>query len=382
MKALVQDANKEISLDLKGIQLKNTRKKALSMVAIFVFIAAVGVAIWYLFFDHSVSTDNAYVGAETATINSMIAGQVNQVFVSDTEHVKKGQLLVQIDAKDAMLAVNQAKAELLQTKRQFQQSQANSHALESQVNISHDEVQSAMAQVNKAQADLTKSRDELGRRMQLQGIGAISKEELSTAKNYVNTAKAALDVAEANLSQAKGQHSAAQSNLAANEALIENTDETSHPNIMIAEARLQQALINLERTKIVAPIDGIVVRRNIQVGQLVSPGITLMIVVPEQKLYVDANFKESQLKHVRPGQHVILTSDLYGDDVKYRGIVVGSSGGTGSAFALIPAQNATGNWIKVVQRLPVRIQLDSKQLSEHPLRVGLSMHAKIDLDSR
>ena len=363
-------------------QLKAKRKKALSLVAILLFIALVLFLIWKFVFHNTVTTDNAYVGAETASITSMVTGQVAEVFTSDTKQVKKGDLLVQIDPRDAEIAVAQAQAELLKAQRQFKQTQANSSSLSSQIYVSSDVIQSAVAQVAKAKADLVKAQDDYNRRVQLSSSGAISKEELSTSKASVNTAKAAFDVAQAGLAQAKSSQKAAQSNLEANEALIRGANEQSTPDVLVAQAKLKQALLDLERTQIKAPLDGVVTRRNIQVGQRVSPGTSLMMIVPENQLYVDANFKESQLEKVRAGQKVTLTSDLYGDSVEYTGTIVGFSGGTGAAFALIPAQNATGNWIKVVQRLPVRIQLDPKELEKHPLRVGLSMEAQIDLKSK
>ena len=363
-------------------QLKAKRKKALSIVALILILALVIFLIWKFFFNHTVSTENAYVGAETASITSMVTGQVADVLVSDTQHVKKGQLLAQIDPRDAEIALQQAQAELVKAQRQYKQTQANSSSLNAQIYVSDDGIQSASAQVLKAQADLTKVQEEYDRRVQLRSSGAISQEELSSSKNAVNTAKAALAVANAGLAQAKSNQQAAQSNLDANQALIQGADEHSTPDVLVAKAKLNQALLDLERTKIKAPLDGVVTNRKIQVGQRVSPGSVLMSVVPENQLYVDANFKESQLEHVKVGQKVKLTSDYYGDSVEYNGTVVGFSGGTGAAFALIPAQNATGNWIKVVQRLPVRIQLDSKELAAHPLRVGLSMEATIDLKSK
>ncbi len=363
-------------------ELKGRRKKALGIVAILVVIGLVIYFIWSIFLNNSVSTDNAYVGAETASITSMVTGQVSDVLVSDTQQVKKGDVLVRIDARDADIALAQAKAELLKAKRQYKQTAANSSSLNSQIYVSDDAIHSAEAQANKAQADVNKAQEELNRRQQLAASGAISKEELSTAQSAVNTAKASLEVAQAGVAQAKSSQKAAQSNKAANDALIQNSNENSTPDVLVAQARLVQAELDLERTQIKAPFDGVVTRRNVQVGQRIAPGTSLMMVVPVAKLYVDANFKESQLAGVKPGQKVELTSDLYGDKVKYKGTVQGFSGGTGSAFALIPAQNATGNWIKVVQRLPVRIQLDPKELAEHPLRVGLSMEATIDLKSK
>lgn len=362
--------------------LKAKRKKALSMVALILIIAAVAYTVWTLFFNHSVSTENAYVGAETASITSMVSGQVLDVMVSDTQQVKKGDLLVRVNERDAEIALAQAQAELMKAQRQYKQTQANSSALNSQVFVSDDGIHSAEAQVAKAQAELNKAQNDLARRSQLSASGAISKEELSTAQSAVNNAQAGLDLAKAGLAQAQSSQKAAQSTLAANEALIRGSNETSTPDVLIAQARLKQAILDLERTEIKAPFDGVIARRNIQVGQRVAPGTVLMMLVPISKLYVDANFKESQLAKVKAGQKAVLTSDLYGDEVEFHGTVVGFSGGTGSAFALIPAQNATGNWIKVVQRLPVRIALDSKELAEHPLRVGLSMEAKINLASK
>ena len=362
--------------------LKAKRKKALSMVALILIIAAVAYAVWTLFFKHSVSTENAYVGAETASITSMVSGQVLDVMVSDTQQVKKGDLLVRVNERDAEIALAQAQAELMKALRQYKQTQANSSALNSQVFVSDDGIHSAEAQVAKAQAELNKAQDDLARRSQLSTSGAISKEELSTAQSAVNNAQAGFDLAKAGLAQAQSSQEAAQSILAANEALIRGSNETSTPDVLIAQAHLKQAILDLERTEIKAPFDGVIARRNIQVGQRVAPGTVLMMLVPISKLYVDANFKESQLAKVKAGQTAVLTSDLYGNEVEFHGTVVGFSGGTGSAFALIPAQNATGNWIKVVQRLPVRIALDPKELAEHPLRVGLSMEAKINLASK
>lgn len=361
---------------------QNKRKKFLGFFALILLIAAILYAIWALFLNNSVSTDNAYVGAETAQITSMVSGQVAQVVVKDTQTVHRGDVLVRIDDRDAKIALAQAEAELAKAKRQYKQTAANSSSLNSQVVVRADEINSAKAQVAQAQADYDKAALELNRRAQLAASGAVSKEELTKAQSAVETAKAGLELAKAGLAQASSSRKAAESTLAANEALIQGVSETSTPDVQVAQAHVEQAQLDLERTVIRAPVDGVITRRNIQVGQRVAPGTSMMMIVPINDLYVDANFKESQLKKVRPGQAVTLTSDLYGDDVEYHGKVMGFSGGTGSAFALIPAQNATGNWIKVVQRLPVRIALDPKELAEHPLRVGLSMEAKVDLSAK
>ncbi len=362
--------------------MKSKRKKLLGYFALIVIIAAILYAIWAVFFNHSISTDNAYVGAENAQITSMVSGQVAKVLVTDTAQVKQGDILVEIDNRDATIALAQAKAELAKAKRQYQQSSANSSSLSSQVIVRDDEINSAKAQVAKAQTDVDKAKQDYDRRASLAATGAISKEELTSAQSALHTAQANLNVAQAGLSQAESNRKAAMSNLAANDALIKGTDEDTLPDVLVAQAKVEQAQLDLDRTVIRAPVDGVVARSNIQIGQRVAPGTVMMSVVPISQLYVDANFKESQLAKVRVGQIATLTSDLYGDDVEYHGKVIGFSGGTGAAFALIPAQNATGNWIKVVQRLPVRIALDPKELADHPLRVGLSMEAKVDLSSK
>lgn len=362
--------------------MKSKRKKGLSIVAIVVVIAAIIYAIWTFLLSSSVSTDNAYVGVETAEITSMVSGQVAEVLVRDTAQVKKGDLLVRIDPRDAKIALAQAEAELAKAKRQFTQTSANSSSLNSQIMISADDINSAKAQVAQSQVNYEQAQLELERRHQLNASGAISKEEFSKALSNMNAAKAALDVSKAGLAQTESKRKAAESNLAANDALIKGANRGLTPDVLVAQAKLDQAKLDFERTEVRAPFDGVIARRNVQVGQRIAQGTSMMKVVPLTQMYVDANFKESQLAKVKVGQKATLTSDLYGDDVEYTGTIVGFSGGTGAAFALIPAQNATGNWIKVVQRLPVRIQLDAQQLVEHPLRVGLSMEATIDLSSK
>lgn len=364
------------------VTMKSKRKKALSIVALIVLVVAIIYLIWSFIFSHTVSTDNAYVGAESAEITSMVSGQVAEVLVSDTQAVKKGDVLARIDSSDAKIALAQAEAELSKAKRQYSQSSANTSSLNSQVLVSSEDISSAKAQVAQARVDFERAQDELARRAQLGASGAISKEELATSQRALQTAKAHLDVVKAGLAQAESKRKAAQSNLDASEALIKGTNQFSTPDVLVAQARVDQARLDLQRTEITAPLDGVVARRSVQVGQRIATGVSLMRVVPLSQLYVDANFKESQLADVKVGQKVSLRSDLYGKKVEYTGTVIGFSGGTGAAFALIPAQNATGNWIKVVQRLPVRIQLDPKQLAEHPLRVGLSMEATIDTSSK
>lgn len=359
------------------------RKTLLGGIAAVVLVAAAGYGGWYaLVGSHYVETDNAYVGADSANITPMIAAQVQQVLVSDTQGVKKGQVLVQLDPSDARIALASAEADLARAQRAFGQTSATSSALSAQVAARDADIARARAQLVAAQADFDRARIDLQRRQKLAPAGAVSGEELTQATNAFASAQANLELARAGVAQATSTRGAATGQLAANEALIRGTTQATAPEVLAAQAKVAQAKLDLERTVIRAPFDGVVTRRNVQVGQRVAPGTQLMLIVPINQLYVDANFKEGQLERVVPGQPVELTSDLYGSGVKYHGKVIGFSGGTGSSFALIPAQNATGNWIKVVQRLPVRVALDPKELAAHPLRVGLSMDAEIDVSGK
>jgi len=335
---------------------------------------------WYMLHDGDhVSTDNAYVSADSAQVTPLISAAVVDVPVVNTQVVRKGQILLQLDDSDARLAVAKAQADYLKARRLFAQTAANSGSLAAQVNAREADIGQARAQLASAEANFGKARIDLSRRQELASSGAVSGEELTAARNAFSTAQANLALARAAVTQASATTGAARESLAANQALIAGSTIDNSPDVAAAKSRLDQALLDLQRTTIIAPIDGVVTNRQVQVGQRISAGSPVMTIVPVNSVYVDANFKEGQLKKVRPGQPVELISDLYGKKVVYHGRVAGFSGGTGSAFALIPAQNATGNWIKVVQRLPVRIQLSQKELAAHPLRVGLSMEAKIDV---
>ena len=298
------------------------RRKLFAILVLVVLGCAIAwCAYWFLYASKYVSTDNAYTATEVAQVTPEISGTVSQVNVVDTQSVRKGDILVVIDEIDTRLALNQAKA---------------------------DESM-AQAQLSAATADLKKASIDLQRRKALVNSGSVSADEVTAAENALASAKARIDAAKAAIAQAR--------------------------------ARADQASVNLGRTVLKAPVDGIISKRTVQVGQKVQPGVPVMAVVPIQDVHVDANFKEGQLKDVRPGQKATVTSDIHGSSVEYHGVVDGFSGGTGSAFALIPAQNATGNWIKVVQRLPVRIRLDPEELKAHPLQVGLSMEVTIDTTS-
>ena len=326
-----------------------------------------------------VSTDNAYVGADTAQVTPQVGGQVIAVEVADTQSVKRGQVLLRLDDRDARIALAQAEADLARARREFGRTSATGSALQSQVAARQADITRARAQIAAAQAAFEKARVDLARRQRLAPNGAVSGEELTSATNAFQSARADVEQARAALAQANATRGAATGELAANRALTQGLSAGTSPDVLSAQARVEQARLDLDRTVIRAPMDGVVANRMVQVGQRIAPGAMVMRIVPVTQVYVDANFKEGQLARVRPGQRVELTSDLYGDDVVYHGRVVGFSGGTGSAFALIPAQNATGNWIKVVQRLPVRVQLDGRELAAHPLRVGLSMEAEIEV---
>ena len=346
-------------------------------------VVALGLALWggwYLLVGRNhVSTDNAYVNAEVAQVTPLLSAQVVEVLVSDTQAVKKGDVLVRLDGANARIAFAQAEADLAEARRRFRQAVATSGALSAQVDARAAEIARARAQMVSAQADFDKARIDLQRREALAPSGAVSGDELTSARKAYTAARAAFDLARAGVTQAESTRGAASGELAANDALVRGSTVESDPAVMAAKARLDSARLDLDRTVIRAPIDGVIAKRQVQVGQRVAQGSPIMIIVPLNRLYVDANFKERQLRDVKVGMPVTLTADIYGGGVVYHGRVAGLSGGTGASFALIPAQNATGNWIKVVQRLPVRIELDPKELAEHPLRVGLSMEAEIDL---
>jgi membrane fusion protein (multidrug efflux system) len=349
-------------------------------------IAVVVLGAIYLLYEiligsRSVSTDNAYVAGENAQITPLTAGQVVEVAVTNTQPVRKGQLLMRLDDADQRIAVAEAEAMLAQAQRRYNQASAQGSAAGASAESKEAAIPEAQARVASAQADLERARTDYRRRAALDGSGAVSGEELTRARTVLAAAQAALSQAQAGLNQARADAVSARRDEVASKAATQGVSVNQAPDVRAAMARLASARLDLARTMIRAPIDGVIAQRTVQVGQRVTNTTVAMTVVPIDRLYVDANFKEDQLGHVRSGQAVEVTSDFYGDDVVYHGKVVGFAGGTGAAFALIPAQNATGNWIKVVQRLPVRIQLDPKELREHPLRVGLSMEATIDLMS-
>ncbi|HEF4776329.1 TPA: EmrA/EmrK family multidrug efflux transporter periplasmic adaptor subunit [Burkholderia multivorans] len=328
------------------------RKRMMTLLVAVIVIAAIAYGLYYfLVARFHEETDDAYVNGNVVQITPQVTGTVIAVKADDTQTVKAGDPLVVLDPADSQVALQQAEANLAQTVRQVRGLFVNDDQYRAQVAL--------------RQSDLSKAEDDLRRRLAVAQTGAVSLEEISHARDAVRAAQASLD--------------AAQQQLASNRALTANTTIASHPNVLAAAAKVRDAYLANARNTLPAPVTGYVAKRSVQVGQRVSPGTPLMSVVPLNAVWVDANFKEVQLKHMRIGQPVELTADIYGSSVVYHGKVVGFSAGTGSAFSLLPAQNATGNWIKVVQRLPVRIELDPKDLDKHPLRIGLSMQVDVNI---
>lgn len=360
------------------VQDNSKRKKLFLGLALGVIVLGGGYKAYdSLIASAHVETDNAYVGADVAQITPLIDAPVAQVLVADSQSVKKGDILVKLDDTNASIALDKAEAQLAQTQRQVRGLSATDLGLGAMVAARAADQTRAQAQLISAQADLERAGIDLKRREALAASGSVSGEELSSARNAFSSAQANLRVAQASIASAGASRQAALGTQAANKVLIDNATTDTNPEVLAAKATRDQARVDLARTIIRAPVDGIVSSRQVQVGQRVQAGQMLMRVVPVTAAYVDANYKEVQLSKVRPGQSVTLTSDLYGSGVEFHGKVIGFSGGTGSSFAVVPAQNATGNWIKVVQRLPVRIALDPRELAEHPLRVGLSMNTDI-----
>jgi membrane fusion protein, multidrug efflux system len=343
-----------------------TRKKALTAVAAIVGVAALGYGAYYgLVLSHYEHTDNAYVQGNVVQLTPQVGGTVLSIGADDTDFVKAGQVLVRLDPADAQVALDQAEAQLAQTVREVRTLFANNATYKAQIALRE-------ADLARAQSEVARAQDDVSRRSPLLATGAVGKEEYNHANAQLTAAKAAVASAQSAVLAAREQ-------LSSNQSLTDNTSVEQHPNVQRAAARVREAYLAVRRSEMQAPVDGYVAKRSVQLGQRVQAGAPLMSVIALNQVWVDANFKESQLRKLRIGQPVTLTADMYGDKVTYHGKVDGLGAGTGAAFALLPAQNATGNWIKVVQRLPVRVTLDPKELAEHPLRVGLSMEAKVDV---
>ena len=326
------------------------RKRALAIVALVVIVGAIAwLAYYFLYARWHQDTDDAYVQGNVVSIVPQTSGTVISIDADDGMKVEAGQALVHLDANDAQVAYDQSVANLAGTVRQVR-------GLYSSVDAGQADLRAREVAVSQARADVN-------RRSGLVASGAVSSEELAHARDMLAAAEAALSGSRGNLSRSR--------------ALVDATTLSKQPQVQAAASQLRQAYLNLQRSAIVAPVSGYVAKRQVQLGQRVQPGATLMTIVPLEQVWVEANFKETQLGKMRIGQPVEVHSDLYGGDIEYDGKVAALGLGTGSAFSLLPAQNASGNWIKIVQRVPVRIELDPQQLVEHPLRLGLSMSVDV-----
>lgn len=337
-------------------RLQQARRTALVILAVGLGVVALAtLAWWWLYASNYENTDDAYVAGDLVGVMSQVSGTVVSIGADETDRVQAGQELVRLDATDYRIALQDAEQQLARAVRQVHTVFAN-----------RDELAALVAQ---RRADLERAQADLARRRGLTASGAVSAEELGHAQDAVNAARDAL--------------TAAQKNLAAGVALVGHTGVPDNPDVRAAATQVERAWLNVQRTSVRAPVSGYVARRAVQLGERIAPGTPLLAIVPLERLRVDANFKEVQLDRMRIGQPARVIADLYGRRVEYHGRVEGVGLGTGAAFALLPAQNATGNWIKVVQRVPVRITLDPKELEQHPLRVGLSTRVRIDVrDSR
>jgi membrane fusion protein (multidrug efflux system) len=332
---------------------KSRRGFLLRLLAIVLVLLAIAWGLWYYFDGRWYEgTDDAYVNGNVVQITPQVPGTVVTIGADDGDLVHAGDVLVKLDAANTEVALAEAKANLASTVRKVR-------GLYSNVSGAQADVAVRKVAVDKARADYDRRRD-------LAKSGAISSEELSHALDALTSAQSALTTAEQQFQT--------------NKVLVDDTVVASHPDVQAASARLRQAYLDNLRTTIIAPVDGYVAKRSVQLGQRIAVGAPLMAVVPLHQVWIDANFKETQLTHMRIGQPVEVTADVYGSSVKYKATVQSLGVGTGSAFSLLPAQNATGNWIKIVQRVPVRIFFtDAKQLDEHPLRIGLSMDVSVGL---
>ncbi|WP_227319039.1 efflux RND transporter periplasmic adaptor subunit [Cedecea davisae] len=328
------------------------RKRNFAILLIILLLIAAGCLAWYMLYArYYETTDDAYVNGNQVTLTPQIGGTVTQVSVDEGDYVEKGQPLVLLDPSDTNIALQQAEANLANTVRQ--------------VRGLYSTADNYRAQVAAKQVALQTAQSDYARRQKIFATGAIAAEDLSHYRDAVTSAQSDL--------------LAAQQALRTNQAMVDDTVIDSHPEIKSAVATLRQRFLDNARSTIVAPVSGFVAKRAVQLGMRVDSGTTLLAIVPLDQVWVDANFKESQMQTMRLGQKVTLTADLYGDDVEYQGTIESLGIGTGSAFSLLPAQNASGNWIKIVQRLPVRITLDPHDMQKHPLRVGLSMFARVDI---
>ena len=330
------------------------RRILLTLITIFLAAGAAWILLWWFVFSLREVTDDAYVNGNQVTVSAQVTGTVIAVLADDTQRVEAGQVLVRLDPTDAELALARAQNALAQAVRQVRQ--------QTHVAGQYD------AGVVARREELSRAEADLARREPLLAEHAVAPEEVAHARQAVADARAALEAAER---QASASH-----------VLVDGTDIANNPTVQEARAAYREAWVNSRRTAIVAPTSGYVAQRSVQVGSRIQPGQPLLMILPLHDLWIDANFKEVQLKNIRIDQAVEVKTDLYGGGVVFHGRVEGLAAGTGGAFALLPPQNASGNWIKVVQRVPVRIAIEPKDLDQHPLRVGLSTEVSVDTHDR
>jgi len=325
------------------------------LIALALVAATVAIGGYYvLFMRYHVTTDDAYVDGNLVRLAPQVAGTVIAINTDETQYVRRGQVLVELDPRDAQIALAQAKASLGETVREVAQLFA--------------EERRDVALVAAERTQLSQSTEDLARDRSLQSVHGVSLETLEHDENAVRSARAGLQQAQATL--------------ASTQAAIVGTTPATHPRVLQAEANLRAAWLALSRTRVVAPVSGYVVRRSVQLGEQVAPSTEMLALVPERSMWVDANFKENQLADLRIGQPVQVSVDMYGSHVTYHGKLLGLTAGTGSALAVLPTQNASGNWIKIVQRLPARIGLDPAELARHPLFLGLSADVDVSVRNR
>ena len=347
--------NTQQEQDIIDAHKSSQRKTRMSIaIGIFLLIGLLWALYWFFIARYHEETENAYVAGSMVVVNAQTAGTVEAILAEENQVVKAGDVLVKLSPTDAQVALAQASAQLANATRQIQ-------------NV-FNTVSVTRAQMVQANSAVKTAQDAVNRRAALVKTGAVSREEYDQAVNALNQALAA-------------QKTTMEQNKSAG-AQVAGTTTQNHPAIEAAKAAFRSAYINNKRLAVLAPTDGVIAKRNVQVGQQISQGVPLMSIVAANQLWVEANFKETQLANLRVGQPVELTSDVFGSGVKFKGTVQGIGIGTGSAFSVLPAQNATGNWIKIVQRIPVRIQLDAEELKAHPLRVGMSMIANVNTHQR
>jgi membrane fusion protein, multidrug efflux system len=336
----------------RGAPVVSARSRKLKILAAVVVVCALGYGgYWYGYARHFESTDDCYVDGDIVQITAQIPGTVIRLHADDTQSVARDQPLLELDPADAEVAVSNAEANLARAVRAVRALFANADRLR--------------AEIRDRQVELRQAQQDHARRSGLLSDGAVSSEEFQHTEDRVTEVRASLTAAEEQLKETTAQ--------------IDGTRVPTHPQVLAAVAAVRDASLALRRTRLTAPVAGIVARRTVQVGERVAAGTPLMGIVPLESVWVDANFKEVQLRDMRVGQPVTLRADIYGGRAVYHGKLVGLSAGSGTAFALLPAQNASGNWIKIVQRLPVRIELDPSELRAHPLRIGLSVTANVDI---